>query len=157
VEVSRTGMPPGAVDNSTLANRSVNHAVYEGPLAISAASLVTGANVLAAEVHQNTVGGSDMAFGLILEASVPPGAGNIRLNEIMADNRGSVTNGNTSPDYIELFNVAAVPQALDQFSLSDDPARPGKFIFPPNTLIPPQGYLMVWCDDATNAPGMHTG
>src|SRR5439155_3516397 len=25
------------------------------------------------------------------------------------------------------------------------------------TIIPAQGFLTVWCDDATNAPGLHTG
>ncbi len=156
IEVSRTGMPAGPVNNTTLSSRNVSHAVYEGPIAISAATLNRGSNVLAAEVHRNAISSSAVAFGLSLEATVPAGAGNIRLSEIMADNQGSVTNGNASPDYIELFNVAAVPQSLDQFSLSDRPDRPGKFIFPAGVIIPPQGFLTVWCDDATNAPGLHT-
>src|ERR1043165_6472947 len=75
----------------------------------------------------------------------------------MADNRGSVLNAGYAPDYIELFNASGVPQALDQFSLSDNPERPGKFIFPPGTVVPAQSFLTVWCDEATNAPGLHTG
>jgi hypothetical protein len=34
---------------------------------------------------------------------------------------------------------------------------PGKFVFPPNTIIPAKGYLMVWCDDRFDAPGLHAG
>ncbi len=157
VEASRTGMSGGPINNTTLASRNVAHAVYEGPLAIPASALNRGQNILAAEVHRNAIGSSAVTFGLSLEATVPAGAGNIRLSEIMADNRGSVTNGNTSPDYIELFNAAGVPQALDQFSLSDNPERPGKFIFPPGVIMPAHEFLTVWCDDATNAAGLHTG
>lgn len=157
VEISRTGMPGGTVTHTTTANRSVNDAVYEGPFNLPATALRRGANLLAAEVHQAPAAGNDVVFGLLLEARVPPAPGAVRLNEIMAENTGSVLNGNYAPDFIELFNSSAVPQSLEQFSLSDNPDVPGKYIFPPGTVIEPQSYLTVWCDDATNAPGLHTG
>lgn len=157
VEISRTGMPAGAVNYNTFANRSVNDAVYEGPFTLPAGALRRGANTLAAEVHQAGAAGNDVVFGLALDARVPPSPGAVRLNEIMAENTGTVLNGGYAPDFIELFNSSGVPQALDQFSLSDNPELPGKFVFPPGTVMPPQSYLMVWCDDATNAPGLHTG
>jgi hypothetical protein len=156
-EVSRTGMPAGTISFNTTANRNVNDAVYEGPLSIPASALRTGTNVLAAEVHQAASSGNDLVFGLALEARVPASPGAVRLNEILSDNSGSVLNGGYAPDFIELLNPSAVPQPLDQFSLSDNPERPGKFLFPPGTVIPPNGYLTVWCDDATNAPGLHAG
>ena len=88
---------------------------------------------------------------------LPASLGSIRLNEVLAENRLSVTNGNFTPDYIELFNETNVPLSLAQFSLSDDPAQPARFVFPPGSVIPPGGFLTVWCDTATNAPGLHTG
>lgn len=157
LEVSRTGMPAGTINFNTPASRTVNDAVYEGPVSIPASALRSGTNVLAAEVHQASVSGNDIVFGLALEARVPASPGAVRLNEIMSDNFGSVLNGGYAPDFIELRNTSGVPQTLDQFSLSDNPERPGKFLFPPGTVIPPNGYLTVWCDDATNAPGLHTG
>jgi len=157
LEVSRTGMPAGVINFTTPANRTVGDAIYEGPIAISSAALRTGTNILAAEVHQATVNGGDVVFGLSLEARVPASPGAVRLNEILSDNFGSVLNGGYAPDFIELRNTSSVPQALDQFSLSDNPERPGKFLFPPGTVIAPNDYLTVWCDDATNAPGLHTG
>jgi len=156
-EVLRRRMPGGTIAASTFANPAVGDAVYEGPFNIPASALVTGTNVLAAEVHQAAVSENDIVFGLVLEARVPSSPGAMRLNEIMADNHGSVLNSGYAPDFIELFNMSGVAQALDQFSLSDNPERPGKFIFPPGTVIPAQGFLTVWCDDATNAPGLHTG
>src|SRR5439155_586855 len=83
--------------------------------------------------------------------------GTIVLNEIMADNRSAVSRGRAHPDYIELFNNSQQPQSLNGFSLSDNTALPGKYIFPPITIILPFSYLVVWCDSDTNAPGLHTG
>jgi Lamin Tail Domain/CotH kinase protein len=125
VEVSRTGMAAGTINFTTPANRTVNDAVYEGPISIPSSALRSGTNVLAAEVHQASISGNDIVFGLALEARVPASPGAVRLNEIMADNFGSVLNGGYAPDFIELRNTSGVPQSLDQFSLSDNPERPG--------------------------------
>lgn len=83
--------------------------------------------------------------------------GSVVLNEVLADNRGAATNAGTSPDYIELLNTTAATQSLNGLSLSDDVLLPGKYLFPPGASIPPFGRLLVWCDDETNAPGLHTG
>jgi hypothetical protein len=157
VELSRTRMPAGPVTAATPASAAVNDAVYEGPLVIPATNLVNGVNLLAAEVHQAAANGSDVVFGLSLEAAVPSRPGRVVLNELLADNRGSVTNGQTTPDYVELRNATDLPQSLERMSLSDNPNRPGKFLFPAGTILPPRGLLTIWCDDATNAPGLHTG
>jgi hypothetical protein len=157
VEVSRTGMPAGAITFNTPANRIVVNAAYEGPLSLPVSALRTGTNWLAVEVHQATVSGNDVVFGLALEARVPPSPGAVQLSEILSENAGSVLNGGYAPDFIELRNTSGVPQPLDQFSLSDNPERPGKFLFPQGTILPANGYLTVWCDDATNAPGLHAG
>ncbi len=156
-EISRMGMPMGTANHLTPANRSVNDAVYEGPFTLPGVALRRGVNVIAAEVHQAVTAGNDVIFGLSLDARVPPSPGAVRLNEIMAENTGSVLNAGYAPDFVELFNNSGVPQPLDQFSLSDNPEVPGRYIFPPGTTIPPQSYLTVWCDDATNAPGLHAG
>ena len=71
VEISRTRMPAGPITNTTFASATVNDAVYEGPTTSPASALVTGTNLLAAEVHQAAVSGNDVVFGLSLEATVP--------------------------------------------------------------------------------------
>jgi hypothetical protein len=162
-EVLRTAMPGGAVNYGTISTRTVGDAVYEGPFTIPASSLVQGENVLAVEVHQVAANSSDIVFGLSLEATVAAVTGDVALNEIAARNRGSVVNGNTAPDWIELFNNSSQTIDLGGMSLSDDVLVPGKYIFPPNTLIAAQGYLVVWCDRempgsaGIPAGGLHTG
>jgi hypothetical protein len=89
--------------------------------------------------------------------SPPPALGPIVLNELMATNRSAVANGTTHPDWIELRNTTASPVDLTDWSLTDS-GNPRKYVFPPGTTIPANGYLVVWCDDSTNTtPGLHTG
>src|SRR5688572_31461775 len=38
-----------------------------------------------------------------------------------------------------------------------DPLLPRKYVFPNGTTIPAGGYLVVYADDATSAPGLHAG
>ncbi|MDP6082685.1 MAG: lamin tail domain-containing protein [Verrucomicrobiota bacterium] len=79
------------------------------------------------------------------------------LNEVLAENVASVQNGATFPDYVELKNVAGTSVYLQNWSLSDNPAKPREFNFPAGTVIPSNGYLVVWLDDAAEAPGLHAG
>lgn len=85
-----------------------------------------------------------------------PALSNVVLNEIAADNTGSVTNGGAFPDWIELYNRTASPVSLGNWSLSDD-SNARKFIIPAGTNLAAGAYLVLWCDTATNAPGLHTG
>jgi hypothetical protein len=157
VEVVRTGMPAGPVSPTTLAARNVINAVYEGPFIIPTTSLVQGANWLAAEVHRISSGSADVVFGVALDAAVPPAPGAVVLNEVLAENRGAAAYAGTRPDYLELFNTSDMPQSLNGMSLSDNVERPGKFSFPPGVTLGPSESLVIWCDDQTNAPGLHTG
>lgn len=156
-EVYRLRLPEGPVTYSTLASANVSDAVAEGPFEIAAANLNRGDNVLAVEVHQSNAASSDLVFGLALEASIPAVSGEVVINEIAARNSGSVMRDGRTPDWIELFNSGSQTVDLGGASLTDDVLRPYRFVFPTNTLIPAQGYLTVWCDDATNSPGWHTG
>lgn len=156
-EVFRLRMPQGPVNYTTFANTTVGNAVAEGPFDISAAPLRRGENIIAVEVHQVNASSSDIVFGLSLDASIAGASGGIVLNEIAARNSGSVTHGGQTPDWIELFNPGSETIDLGGMSLSDDVLQPTRYVFPPNTPIAPQGFLVVWCDKATNTAGLHTG
>lgn len=80
----------------------------------------------------------------------------VTINEILARNTGALNNGGTFPAWIELANTNAVPVQLGGWSLSND-GNPRKFVFPIGTVINPNGYLVVFCDTQTGAPGLHTG
>ena len=89
---------------------------------------------------------------------IPAAAGvgsGLRLNELMAENGGAVEHAGTYPDWIELFNSGPAAVDLSGWSCSDD-SNPRKFVFPPQTTIAANGYLVVWCD-TNSSPGLHTG
>ncbi|MGC9330155.1 MAG: hypothetical protein ACP5I1_21140, partial [Candidatus Hinthialibacter sp.] len=70
-EVFRIGMPAGAVDYDTFANRTITNANYEGPFTLAADSINAGKNVIAVEVHQINATSSDIVMGLTLDALTP--------------------------------------------------------------------------------------
>lgn len=88
---------------------------------------------------------------------VPPNRPTVRLNEILAQNSTTLTNGGTTPDLIELFNYGTSSVALAGMGLSDNASLPYKFTFPTNaTTLAPGQYLVLFADSQpTN--GIHLG
>ncbi len=80
----------------------------------------------------------------------------VRFNEVMADNVSAITNGGTLPDWIELYNSAPTATNIANWSFSNS-GNTRKYVFPGGTTIGPHGYLVIWCDTQTNAPGLHSG
>ena len=77
------------------------------------------------------------------------------INEVLADNQTTLLNEGIYPDWIELHNTSTVAVDLSDWSLSQSTATPRQYIFPAGTSIPGSGYLLVYCDLLTNAPGLH--
>jgi hypothetical protein len=81
----------------------------------------------------------------------------VRLNEVMAENVGVVTNGTTTnSDWLELYNSGTNTVSLANWSLSNS-GDTRKYVIPGGTNIAAGGYLVIWCDSATNEPGLHSG
>ncbi|MBA7706164.1 hypothetical protein ES703_115011 [subsurface metagenome] len=111
-EAFRLGIDEGTVvQHSTLADRTVDNATYEGPFIIPSSYFHQGDNVIAVEVHQCTPGSKDIVFGLELNAVVEiidqslecPLAllDGLRITEIMYNPNDPNT------EYIELKNIGA--------------------------------------------------
>jgi hypothetical protein len=81
----------------------------------------------------------------------------VRLNEVLAQNVAAVNHAGTFPDVIELYNESASPVNISGLRLTDDPANPNKFAFPPNTSIPGGSYLVVYANNEDGSGGLHTG
>lgn len=79
----------------------------------------------------------------------------LRINEVLAANT-KIPNGSLYPDLIELYNAGPTSVDLAGKSLTDDPALPRKYVFPPGTSIAAGAFLIVYADDATSIPGLHT-
>lgn len=89
------------------------------------------------------------------EFLVLPVAGQVVINEIMADNVRTVQDPNGEyDDWIEFYNNSSAPVNLDGYLLSDDSLDFAKWSFP-DVVIPPQGYLVVWADNDLSQPGLH--
>ncbi len=57
-------------------------------------------------------------------------------------------------DWIEIYNNSSQPIDLTGYFLSDKIGTPEQFQFP-DTVIPPHGYMIVWCDQGFLEPGLH--
>lgn len=157
-EIWRNRVSGSAPAYSALADVNVGDAVYEGPFEIQVDNLNSGVNTLAAEVHQSAAASSDVVFGLTLEHLSMSSAsqGELALNEVQASRGTPRTAGQPTSDFIEIANTSDRTLSLDGFALTDDVLNPSRFRFPAGTQIAPKGRLVIWCDNETNAPGLHS-
>ncbi|MGK0185478.1 MAG: hypothetical protein ACI9R3_001256 [Verrucomicrobiales bacterium] len=140
-EVFRYNMPSGEVNFATLAS-SGTEAEWIAVEKLSASSLVNGSNRISVEVHQSSVGSSDVAFGLRLDVAVgPPAAGgadysSLHLNEVSAAD-------GESPLMIELLNGGDQSLQLDGIvvSISGDSER--EFAIPAGTTLDSGGFFVI--------------
>ncbi len=81
----------------------------------------------------------------------------IFINEFMALNTSTVMDPQGEyEDWVELFNPGNEAVNLTGYHLSDDPNSPARWAFPPGTIIPPEDFLIVWCDSDPLDLGLHT-
>jgi hypothetical protein len=116
---------------------------------ISANTLRQGENVLAVEVHQNSLNSSDLGFAMSLTASrsVTNITGrSVVLNEVLASNAGLTNVSGGTPDWVELFNPGSTTIDLGGMSLTDDPALPKRWLIPAGVSLPSQSYLRIRFD-----------
>jgi hypothetical protein len=71
----------------------------------------------------------------------------LRINEFLALNAAAVADPDFGrfADFIELHNSSLTAMNLKDYSITDNPANPGKWRFP-DALIQPGGYLLLWAD-----------
>lgn len=85
----------------------------------------------------------------------------IAINEIVASNNTIPDPLGETDDYVELYNYGNEPVNIAGWYLSDDSALPRKAQIPAThlqqTLIPPQGYLVLWCDSSPQQGVRHVG
>jgi len=79
------------------------------------------------------------------------------INEFMADNAGSVPDpAGQADDWLELYNPTNAPVLLTGKYLTDNPGNRTKWRIGYDSLyIQPGQYLIVWCDEDLNQPGVH--
>lgn len=81
------------------------------------------------------------------------------INEFMAENATTLADPQGGyDDWIELRNLTGAVVNLTGMYLTDDATDPRKWAFPADTIIPENGYLLIWADDDVSATsGLHAG
>jgi hypothetical protein len=69
----------------------------------------------------------------------------VKINEIQANNVTGIIEGSIT-DWVELINTSAAPVNISNFGLTDNNVDPTKWTFPPGTIIPANGLLVVAFD-----------
>jgi hypothetical protein len=171
-ELFRIGMTD-PISFAGFAARLVGDAVFEGPYEVPTTWLKQGDNVLAAEVHQNNSGSSDIVFGMTLD-SVPksepiatPGSANsiaralpafpnVWINELEPVNISGIADefGQKDP-WVELYNAGPTAVSLNGWSLGDNLTNLTGWTFPSTATIPAGGRLLVWLDAQAGASQLH--
>ncbi len=89
-----------------------------------------------------------VGFIILLLAGSLAVNGQVVINEVCQNNADIVYD----PDFfgfsswVELYNPANASVNLSGYFLSDSPTLPQRWTFPPGTVIPAKGYLIVWID-----------
>jgi len=95
------------------------------------------------------------APGVLHHFEVGYAAPPLYVNEFLASN--TLTNQDEwgdFDDWVEIYNAGHVGLDLGGMQLSDDLEDPDRFVFP-DTVIPPRGFLVVWCDGEPGEGPLH--
>ena len=85
--------------------------------------------------------------------SVDPG---LVINEYQAINESTAQDQwGGYEDWVELYNNSEDPIDLTGYFLSDKIGDPTQFTFP-DTILQPDSYMIIWCDQGLMEPGLHT-
>lgn len=86
------------------------------------------------------------------------GAVPLVVNELMAENLGSVTDDlGAASDWLELYNAGDEALDLGGFTLSDDWTQPGLSALPEGTTLEAGGFLVLWADGQPELGDRHLG
>lgn len=81
------------------------------------------------------------------------------INEVQSSNVNGITYGNgVHSDWIEIYNNSPLDVDLAGLAITDDLENPLKYRFPEGyaeTLIPGNGFIILWADDSTEAGPLH--
>jgi len=80
----------------------------------------------------------------------------VSVNEALSSNvNGIVDEAGEFEDWVELHNESNQPIDVGGFFLSDRYADPSMWEIPAGTVIPPFGYILIWCDNEIAQGNLH--
>ena len=77
------------------------------------------------------------------------------INEFVSSNVNGLIDSETGEyeDWIELYNTTNLAIDISGYTLTDDLSQPAKWIFPNNTVIDAESFLIIWAD--AKGTGIH--
>lgn len=101
-----------------------------------------------------------LSIALILLVVALQAAGQVVINEFMANNASTVRDEHVDyDDWVEIYNAGNQAVDLAGFHLTDDSLKPAKFCipmgFPSVTTIAPHCFLVIWCDNEGRDGPLH--
>lgn len=75
----------------------------------------------------------------------------VRFSEYSASDTGYLAEHRMFCDWVELHNLSSERVDLSGYILSDNPGN-DKYVFPENTVIAPDGYLIIFCTEQIQDP-----
>ncbi len=157
---SRFNLAAGPITAATMTPAATADGAYSSFISIPVSMLVTGDNVFAVEVHQNTTTSSDSAMGVELQALIvtnSPAVAAVVINEVFANNANFAEPDGGKPDWLELYNPSINAVDLGDMSLTDDTVVSRRWVFPTGTILGAGGFLKVRCDSGLPAATTNTG
>lgn len=134
--------------------------------------LRVGRNVISAQVHNNSLGSSDLLLDVRFSGTAGSTLTWVGLGSQWRYKIATSEFANPAPtnvavitpeflDWIELKNTTGTTIDLSGWQLTDNAATPAKWLFPAGTSIPANGYLVVACSgrNTTTVPAggmLHT-
>jgi hypothetical protein len=83
-------------------------------------------------------------------------AGDVVINEFLASNVSSQADQDGEyDDWIELYNNTSSAINLSNYYMTDDATDLTQWAFPSGTIIPANGYLIIWADNDLTQSGLH--
>jgi hypothetical protein len=80
----------------------------------------------------------------------------VTINEVMASNTMTAADpAGEYDDWIELHNLTGTDQDIGGYFLTDNELNLIKWEIPPGTMIPANGYLIVWADEDGSQGDLH--
>jgi len=82
----------------------------------------------------------------------------IVLNEFLANNVSApaIDSLGHHADFIELYNLNVADVDISNYTISNNAAVPYLWQLPPGTIIPANGYTVIWCDSQLSEPDIHS-
>lgn len=153
--IHTNNMPEGIPVYETKTPVSKDDAVLEYAT-LPGSLFVEGTNTLAVEVHQVTMGSSDVVWGMALNATRTvtnriSGVSNVILNEVL------VMDDEVHSSYLEIQNLNEIEMDISGLSLTDDVSNSTKWVFPEETIMKASAFLVLECNPELPVSATNTG